>query len=119
VAPASPAVAGGHPWTVPELASLSGLSRPAFARNFERSLGQAPMQYLTDWRMTLARNYLRTGELTLAQIANRTGYASPNAFAAASADITDSLQASGRASWPDRLSPFMAGEARRWTAVSS
>ena len=26
---------------------------------------------------------LRTGELTLAQIANRTGYASPNAFAAA------------------------------------
>ncbi len=73
----------GHPWTVPELASLSGLSRPAFARNFERSLGQAPMQYLTDWRMTLARDYLRTGELTLTQIASRTGYASPNAFAAA------------------------------------
>jgi AraC-like DNA-binding protein len=73
----------GHPWTVPELASLSGLSRPAFARNFGRSLGQAPMQYLTDWRMTLARDYLRTGELTVAQIANRTGYATPNAFAAA------------------------------------
>jgi AraC-like DNA-binding protein len=73
----------GRPWTVPALASLSGLSRPAFARNFERSLGQAPMQYLTDWRMTLARDYLRTGELTLAQIASRTGYSSPNAFAAA------------------------------------
>ena len=73
----------GHPWTVPELANLSGLSRPAFARNFERALGQAPMQYLTDWRMALARDYLRTGELTLDQIANRTGYASPNAFAAA------------------------------------
>jgi AraC-like DNA-binding protein len=73
----------GHPWTVPELASLSGLSRPAFARNFERSLGRAPMQYLTDWRMTLARDYLRTGELTLDQIASRTGYASPNAFSAA------------------------------------
>ena len=72
-----------HPWTVPELASLSGLSRAAFARNFERSLGQAPMHYLTDWRMTLARDYLRTGELTVAQIAGRTGYASPNAFAAA------------------------------------
>jgi AraC-like DNA-binding protein len=73
----------GHPWTVPELASLSGLSRPAFARNFERSLGQAPMQYLTDWRMTLARDYLRAGELSLDQIAGRTGYASPNAFSAA------------------------------------
>jgi len=41
------------------------------------------MQYLTHWRMTLARDYLRTGELTLARIANRTGNASPNAFAAA------------------------------------
>jgi hypothetical protein len=28
---------------------------------------------LTQWRMTLARDYLRTGELTLAQIASRTG----------------------------------------------
>jgi transcriptional regulator GlxA family with amidase domain len=42
------------------------------------------MQYLTHWRMTLARDYWTpTGELTLARIANRTGYASPNAFAAA------------------------------------
>jgi len=72
-----------HPWTVPELASLSGLSRPAFARNFERSLGQAPLRYLTDWRMTLARDHLRAAELTLDQIARRTGYTSPNAFAAA------------------------------------
>ena len=31
------------------------------------------MRYLTDWLMTLARDYLRTGELSLAQIANRTG----------------------------------------------
>ncbi len=34
-------------------------------------------------RMTLARDQLRTGESTLAQIAARTGYASPYAFAAA------------------------------------
>ncbi len=33
--------------------------------------------------MTLARDHLRTGELTLAQVAARTGYASPYAFAAA------------------------------------
>jgi AraC-like DNA-binding protein len=72
-----------HPWTVPELAAVSGLSRAAFARSFQRALGQAPMQYLTDWRMTLARDHLRTDELTLAQIAERTGYGSPYAFAAA------------------------------------
>lgn len=41
------------------------------------------MKYLTDWRMTLARDHLRAGELTLTQIARRTGYASPYAFAAA------------------------------------
>jgi AraC-like DNA-binding protein len=72
-----------HSWTVPELAAVSGLSRAAFARTFQQTLGQAPMQYLTDWRMTLARDHLRKGELTLAQIAARTGYASPYAFAAA------------------------------------
>jgi AraC-like DNA-binding protein len=70
-------------WTVPELAAVSGLSRAAFARSFQRALGQAPMQYLSTWRMTLARDYLRTGQPTLAQVANRTGYASPYAFAAA------------------------------------
>jgi len=69
-------------WTVPELAHLSAMSRPSFARNFERALGQSPMQYLTDWRLTLARDYLLAGELTLEQIADRTGYSSPNAFAA-------------------------------------
>jgi AraC-like DNA-binding protein len=71
-----------HPWTVPELAAVSGLSRAAFARSFQRALGQAPLQYVADWRMTLARDYLRTGQPTLAQVAERTGYASPYAFAA-------------------------------------
>jgi AraC-like DNA-binding protein len=84
----SPALSAMHayparPWTVQELAAVSGLSRAAFARSFQHALGQAPMQYLTDWRMTLARDHLRRGELTLTQIAERTGYASPYAFAAA------------------------------------
>jgi AraC-like DNA-binding protein len=72
-----------RPWTVPELAGISGLSRAAFARAFREALGQAPMQYLTEWRMTLARDHLRAGDLTLAQIADATGYGSPFAFAAA------------------------------------
>jgi AraC-like DNA-binding protein len=73
----------GHAWTVPELAALSALSRATFARSFQRALGQTPMQYLTEWRMTLARDLLRTGQPTLAEVAERTGYASPYAFAAA------------------------------------
>jgi AraC-like DNA-binding protein len=70
-------------WTVPELAAVSGLSRAAFARIFQLALGQPPMRYLTEWRMTLARDHLHAGELTLAQIGTRTGYGSPYAFAAA------------------------------------
>jgi AraC-like DNA-binding protein len=73
----------GHPWSVPELAAISGLSRAAFARTFRDALGRSPMQYLTDWRMTLARDHLRAGELGLANIASRVGYGSPYAFAAA------------------------------------
>jgi AraC-like DNA-binding protein len=72
-----------HAWTVPDLAHLSAMSRPSFARHFERALGQSPMQYLTDWRLTLARDYLLAGELTLDQIAERVGYSSESAFAAA------------------------------------
>jgi AraC-like DNA-binding protein len=73
----------GHPWSVAELATISGLSRAAFARTFHAALGQTPMQYLTDWRMALARDHLRTGELGMASIARNVGYTSPYAFAAA------------------------------------
>ena len=72
-----------HSWTVPELAAISGLSRAAFARVFRDALGQAPLQYLTEWRMTLARDHLRADELSLANIAATVGYGSPYAFAAA------------------------------------
>jgi AraC-like DNA-binding protein len=72
-----------HPWTVPALAALSGVSRAAFARAFRDGLGQAPMQYLTEWRMILARDHLRTADLSLAQVADAVGYGSPFAFAAA------------------------------------
>jgi AraC-like DNA-binding protein len=72
-----------HCWSVPELAAISGLSRAAFARTFRNALGQTPMQYLTDWRMALARDHLRTGELGMTNIARTVGYGSPYAFAAA------------------------------------
>lgn len=70
-------------WSVPELARISGLSRASFARIFREALGQTPMDYLTDWRMTLARDHLRADDMSLAQIAERVGYGSPYAFASA------------------------------------
>jgi AraC-like DNA-binding protein len=41
------------------------------------------MQYLTNWRMQLAANYLRTGSEAIVVIANRVGYQSEAAFSRA------------------------------------
>jgi AraC-like DNA-binding protein len=41
------------------------------------------MRYLTDWRMALARDHLRSGDLSMTKIARAVGYSSPYAFAAA------------------------------------
>ncbi len=73
----------GQPWTVDELAKLANMSRATFARVFQQALGQAPMKYLSDWRMTLARDLLLSQDTTLAEIAGRVGYSSVYSFATA------------------------------------
>ena len=73
----------GQPWTVDELAKLANMSRATFARVFQQALGQAPMTYLSDWRMTLARDLLLVQDTTLAEVAGRVGYSSVYAFATA------------------------------------
>jgi AraC-like DNA-binding protein len=71
------------PWTVASLAAEASLSRGAFARRFRSLLGAAPLAYLTDWRMALARQLLRDGDQGLAAVASAVGYRSEFAFAAA------------------------------------
>ena len=85
LAPALEAMHGSaaKPWTVQDLARLCNMSRATFARIFHQALGQAPMQYLTDWRMTLARDLLLTQETSVDQIAAQTGYSTVYAFATA------------------------------------
>ncbi|MBB2943401.1 AraC-like DNA-binding protein [Actinoplanes lutulentus] len=75
----SPATA----WTVDGLAELSTMSRASFARIFRATVGQSPMQYLSDWRMALARDYLRSGTMPLAHVAAEVGFSSVYAFGAA------------------------------------
>lgn len=72
-----------HPWTVSELAEQALLSRSAFARQFTDLLGMAPLAYLNDWRMALARERLRDTDARLAAISSSLGYASEFSFAAA------------------------------------
>jgi AraC-like DNA-binding protein len=70
-------------WTLEQLAAEAALSRSAFAERFTQFVGQPPMQYLANWRMQLATNYLRSGNESVAAIANRVGYESEAAFSRA------------------------------------
>lgn len=69
-------------WTVADLAAAATLSRATFARRFSALLGMAPLAYVTDWRMALAREQLRAGDAGLAVVARSLGYASEFSFAA-------------------------------------
>jgi len=68
-----------YPWNVTELADRVGVSRASLARRFTALVGEAPMSYLTGWRITLAADQLRSTKDTVETIARRVGYA--NAFA--------------------------------------
>jgi AraC-like DNA-binding protein len=70
-------------WTIEELSHQVGLSRSALHERFVALIGQAPMQYLTHWRMQLASRLLLDGRASVASIAVDVGYDSEAAFARA------------------------------------
>jgi len=72
-----------YPWTVEELAREAAMSRAALAQRFVALVGQSPIEYLTDWRMHVARHLLGESQLGLGEIAERVGYASEAAFSRA------------------------------------
>jgi AraC family transcriptional regulator, alkane utilization regulator len=71
------------PWTVARLASRVGLSRSTFAARFTHIVGEAPLQYLTRWRMHHAQRLLRAGNASTAQVAVQVGYQTEPAFSRA------------------------------------
>jgi AraC-like DNA-binding protein len=72
-----------RPWTVAELAKAAALSRSAFFERFTRTVGLPPMEYLLAWRMAVARDLLRRGDLGISEVAERVGYASASTFSTA------------------------------------
>ncbi len=72
-----------HRWTLAELAHISHMSRSAFAAHFKDRIGTAPLQYLIEWRMSLARDALRQGTRSISELALATGYESESAFSTA------------------------------------
>lgn len=72
-----------RPWTVASLAAATGSSRASFARRFKELIGEPPMTFLTNWRLTLAADLLREPDATVGSVARQVGYASPFAFSTA------------------------------------
>ena len=64
------------------LARELAMSRSAFAARFTELVGEPPLQYLAQWRMTRAEQLLREGT-SVACVAEKVGYANPAAFSKA------------------------------------
>ena len=70
-------------WTLRELAEQAGMSRSIFALRFKEVVGEAPMQYLSRWRMLLACDRLEHASDPISRIAEALGYESESAFSTA------------------------------------
>jgi AraC-like DNA-binding protein len=69
-----------HPWTIPEVAREVGVSRSVLSERFRHFLGEAPMTYLTRWRLQLGARALLSTTNSVAQVAADVGYESEAAF---------------------------------------
>jgi AraC family transcriptional regulator, alkane utilization regulator len=67
-------------WTVDELAREVAVSRSVLAQRFTDLVGEAPMRYLANWRMQLAKQMMRDGARNIQEVASRVGYDSDAAF---------------------------------------
>jgi len=83
-------------WTVDDLGREVGASRSVLAQRFTDLVGEAPMRYLANWRMQLAKQMMRDGARNIQEVAARVGYDSEAAFNRAFKRATGSPPATWR-----------------------
>ena len=67
-------------WTVETLAHAAGMSRTSFAVQFQKMMAMTPLEYVTKWRMEIAKKILLQAGSSLTDAAESAGYASDSAF---------------------------------------
>ncbi|MFY8351154.1 cupin domain-containing protein [Pseudoalteromonas sp. SSM20] len=67
-------------WNLEQLAGIAAMSRSNFADKFTKMVGSSPVKYLVIWRMLIARKLLITTDMSIADIAEKSGYDSEAAF---------------------------------------
>jgi len=72
-----------RPWTLPDLAEASGISRTVLADRFTQLIGEPPLAYLARWRLQLGARQLLTTDSKVLQVAYDVGYESEAAFSRA------------------------------------
>jgi len=107
-----------HPWTVQLLAKRASMSRTTFAEHFRRTVGQAPLEYLTRWRMLVAGELLISGA-SVFEAAGAVGYESESAFSAAFKRTMDqSPRAYARQRRAQNARRAFNGNARSWPSAT-
>ena len=69
-------------WSLEKLAKEAGMSRSVYASSFRKVLDTTPLEYLAQWRLSLAQQRLQSGQ-SLKQIVDELGYGSMAAFSRA------------------------------------
>ena len=72
----------GFSWSVDGLAQEIGMSRSSLAARFSELVGKSVMQYVTEWRLQLAREEIIKGQ-TIASVMEKYRYQSESAFSRA------------------------------------
>ncbi|WP_434674149.1 AraC family transcriptional regulator [Pseudomonas sp. R1-15] len=95
----------GRDWTVAQLAEQCNTSRSVFADRFQATIGMAPLRYVTELRMRLARQWLTLERLPIEEVAQRLGYTSQAAFSRAFKRVTGNTPGLSRQSRQSALQP--------------
>ena len=69
-----------YQWSLDSLAAVAGMSRSSYASHFKQLTHITPMQYVTEWRMQLAYERLRSGSEPVSKIAESAGYYTEASF---------------------------------------
>lgn len=80
--------ASHEPWSVRRLSRVSGVSEAHFARSFKEAFGLPPHRYLLTRRIERATALLRDTDLSVTDVAMRTGWSSLGTFGRTFRDIT-------------------------------
>ncbi len=89
-----------EPLTVADLAAAAGLSQAYFSREFRRSFGESPHQYLLTRRLERAAALLRTTDRSVTEICFAVGLSSLGSFTTSFRRMFDTTPLAYRAAFP-------------------